>query len=268
MYTSFKDSISKFSFADKSHLFAWVNLITDKNPPQSTDIFKLHGASNVVYISQGNNHGYYIEGDYDIVVSIRGTMMQNPITYLEDIEAALGADTTEDNKLGFYKAADNIWSQLEGLLRAAPQKTLWLTGHSLGAAASLIVALKIVSDKTLPQIKELYTYGCPRTLNKEQLALLPPSVLTHYRWVNNADVITTLPPTFEGYHHHGDEWYLNYWGNVRTLTTWQRIKDQWRGVLAGFKHGKLDPAIDHLIMHYVTRLHKYSEGKEFPQDKL
>ena len=36
-------------------------------------------------------------------------------------------------------------------------------------------------------------------------------------------------------------------GNVRKLTTWQMIKDRWRG----YKSGILDGAMDHGMQNYV-----------------
>ena len=59
-----------------------------------------------------------------------------------------------------------------------------------------------------------------------------------YRWVNNNDIVARVPPAWLGYRHKGEEIYLNAFGQIRQLTTWQRIKDRWRGFVRGLKRGE------------------------------
>ena len=68
-----------------------------------------------------------------------------------------------------------------------------------------------------------------------------------------------------GYKHHGEEHYLNTWGNVRTSTGWQRFKDRMRGMWRGIKQGKIDNFSDHSIGLYVEYLRNYRDGVETPQ---
>jgi len=46
--------------------------------------------------------------------------------------------------------------------------------------------------------------------------------------------------------------YINHYGNVRDLTLWQRIKDQFRGRLAALKKKvPFDGVYDHDIKYYI-----------------
>ena len=41
--------------------------------------------------------------------------------------------------------------------------------------------------------------------------------LVHYRWVNNNDIVTRVPPTWWGYCHGGREMYIDCKGRVRNI---------------------------------------------------
>jgi hypothetical protein len=67
------------------------------------------------------------------------------------------------------------------------------------------------------------------------------------------------------YIHHGEEHYLNAWGNVRTPTGWQKIKDRFRGMWFGIKKGQIDNFSDHSMVNYVAYLENYANDLETPQ---
>ena len=55
-----------------------------------------------------------------------------------------------------------------------------------------------------------------------------------------------------GYKHHGKLIYINYYGQIRNMTLWQRFKDKMRGRWAALK--KLHPfdgTIDHGMNFYI-----------------
>ena len=68
-----------------------------------------------------------------------------------------------------------------------------------------------------------------------------------------------------GYRHHGEEHYLNTWGNYRQPTGWQRTKDRLRGMWRGLKQLKIDNFSDHSIGLYVEYINNYKDNKETPQ---
>ena len=110
--------------------------------------------------------------------------------------------------------------------------------------------------------KEVYTYGSPRVGWPEYVSSLG---IKHHRWVNNNDIVCRVPLWIMGYRHHGEEHYLNTWGNVRQPKGWQRIKDRFRGMWRGIKKGKIDNFSDHSIGDYVKHIKKFVDGKETPQ---
>jgi triacylglycerol lipase len=107
--------------------------------------------------------------------------------------------------------------------------------------------------------RALFTYGSPRVGNKRYVNYIQ---LEAYRWVNNNDIVTRVPPSWLGYRHKGQEVYLNAYGKIRRLSTWQRLKDRWRGFSRGLREGRIDFFDDHSISQYVTHIRGAVEEEE------
>ena len=73
--------------------------------------------------------------------------------------------------------------------------------------------------------------------------------------VNNNDVVPKVPPAIFNFSHHGELRYINYHGDVRELTWWQRVKDSWRGRKRAWQKGEVfDGVYDHFIDGYCKCL--------------
>lgn len=73
---------------------------------------------------------------------------------------------------------------------ALANRKLFICGHSLGGALALIHSAEQKDRNPL-----LYTYGMPRTFTAKALERL--KAFTHFRHVNDADMITSVPPEAE-----------------------------------------------------------------------
>jgi triacylglycerol lipase len=111
----------------------------------------------------------------------------------------------------------------------------------------------------------LYTFGSPRIGNRPYVKYVH---MEAYRWVNNNDIITRLPPEWLGYRHKGQEIYLNAYGQIRRLTPWQRVKDRWRGFVRGLREGRFDHFSDHAIECYIEHIRRAVAEEENPIDRL
>jgi triacylglycerol lipase len=145
---------------------------------------------------------------------------------------------------------DELWPRLEQAM-VSNTRTLWFTGHSLGAAMAAICAGRCRLSHIRSNPRALYTFGSPRIGNHRYVNYVH---LEAYRWVNNNDVVTRLPPSWLGYRHKGQEVYLNAYGEIRRLTHWQRVKDRWRGFLRGLRMGEFDHFADHSIARYIEHI--------------
>ena len=104
------------------------------------------------------------------------------------------------------------------------------------------------------KVESLFTFGSPRAGTRSFVKNIKTP---HFRFVNNNDIVTSVPPAFMFYRHHGDLTYINHYGNIRKLTLWQRIKDKWRGRWRAFqKRQPFDGAYDHGMGYYVKHIEK------------
>lgn len=93
----------------------------------------------------------------------------------------------------------------EVLKRINPGKKLYIGGHSLGGSLGAICALYLHNKGF--KIESVYTFGMPRTGNKEWKNRFDDTKIEHYRVVNAKDVVTTIPKLF--YWHVGKEIHIN-----------------------------------------------------------
>lgn len=257
--------IQQLSFPERSLLFARLSSIAyNDNIKEVKKQVKSFGFTEVEFYDRAGAQAYRFQNKEDLVIACRGTQP----TCWNDIGADLNAvpvvaETVSRVHKGFKEEVDELWPMiLEDLMAKQPTQNLWFCGHSLGAAMATIMASRCLYSPEVPDPVELYTYGSPRVGWKGYVLHLG---VKHHRWVNNNDIVTTVPLKIMGYKHHGEEHYLNTWGNVRKSTGWQKTKDKWRGVWRGIKQGKIDNFSDHSIDLYIAYLEMYASGKENAQ---
>lgn len=257
--------IRDMDFASRSLLFAKLASIAYSNEDEAKSQVRKLGFTTVEFYNKDGAQAYRFMNKHDLVIVCRGT---EPTCY-NDIGADLNAipvisETVSRVHKGFKEEVDELWPMiLEDILRSVNlDKELWFCGHSLGAAMATIMASRCHYNEEIPNPQELYTYGSPRVGWSGYVVHLG---INHHRWVNNNDVVTTVPPKFLGYKHHGEEHYLNAYGNVRKLTGWQRFKDKWRGIKMGIKNRQFDSFSDHSITEYIRHLENFAAGVEKDQ---
>jgi len=245
------------TFHERSLLFARLASIaySDDVEQVKKDVRKL-GFTTVEFYDKAGAQAYRFMNKVDLVIACRGTQP----TEFNDIKADLKAtpvvaETVSRVHRGFKAEVDELWPMIsEDLARKTNRdKNVWFCGHSLGAAMTTIMASRCNCDVDMPDIHEVYTYGSPRVGWRGYCKSLN---VTHHRWVNNNDIVTTVPLKIMGYVHHGTEHYMNAYGLERKLTSWQRAKDKWRGIWMGLKQGKIDSFGDHSMTEYIGNLEK------------
>jgi len=94
------------------------------------------------------------------------------------------------------------------------QKKILLSGHSLGAAMSLLTSVHIsIHNPSL--IMRSYIYGMPRVGNVEFAKHYirnahKMGITESWRFVNKRDIVPHVPPELAGFHHPATEiWYWN-----------------------------------------------------------
>jgi triacylglycerol lipase len=230
--------------------FANIAAITYEDPKDSKKKFKDQGYDIVEFFNIKGAQAYLLKRTEvfkdEYVLSFRGTESAGDV--LADLKARMKTESSGgDVHRGFKGELDKLWPSIEKDL--AKIDTLYVTGHSLGAAMATIAASRI-QDKVLA----LVTFGSPRVGTR---AFVNSLKVTHYRVQNNCDDVTKVPLLLMGYRHHGTHKYMNFYGEFRTFTTWQKIKDMVRSRLkARMKKQKFIGVFDHLMKNYIKKLEK------------
>tara|TARA_R100000030_G_scaffold100908_1_gene95247 strand:- start:1633 stop:2397 length:765 start_codon:yes stop_codon:yes gene_type:complete len=243
------------------HTFAKASAIAYKDNAKSD--FRNLGYNVLQFVDYEGAQCYLLESSKHYLLAFRGTEPGE----LSDIKADLNAIQRDskagkgDVHSGFAKEVDKVFQNLEMPTREEMgDKPLYVTGHSLGAAMATIACHRLQHEPGLMagklqnpyKIAGLYTYGSPRAGDK---AFVKSLDVEHFRCRNNNDLVTKVPFWLMGYRHHGKLVYINYYGNVRRLTPWQRFKDGWRGRFRAWsKFQFFDGAYDHSINEYERKL--------------
>jgi triacylglycerol lipase len=150
------------------------------------------------------------------LVAFRGTQPDDPQDSFDNIQFAL-TGWPEGGKVhtGFRNAFTRIESELRGaILTHAPNRPLWITGHSLGAAIATLAADRLAN------VSGLYTFGSP-LIGDEPFARRFNAKFAGrgFRYVDNEDLVTRVPPGFFGglaghYTHVDDQRTISASGDV------------------------------------------------------
>ena len=241
----------------RSLLMAKISRIAYLDIKAATKEAKKLGFTTVEFYNRNGAQAYRFMNKCDVVIVCRGTEPSEFNDLKADLKAyPVKSETVGRVHRGFKQEVDDLWPLVKVDLLKIKKRKLWFCGHSLGAGMATIMASRCLYSADLADPEELYTYGSPRVGWGSYSRSLG---VTHQRWVNNNDIVTRVPFAIMGYRHDGNEHYLNTKGFVRQPTLCQKIKDRFRGLVAGAKKGKIDSFNDHSIDEYIRHLSAWVE---------
>lgn len=252
LFSRLEDPIAELTRLEQSLLFAELSQIAYMPPGPALDCVRKIGFQESLYFDRDGAQAYRFRNEYDCVIVCRGT---EP-TEWNDVKADANAVTVLAEAVGrvhsgFQREVDDLWPILERAL-AGNRQPLWFAGHSLGGAMATICARRCRLSKMSSHPEGLFTYGSPRVGDR---AYVNYCRLVHYRWVNNNDIVTRVPPAWWGYSHGGREMYIDSRGHVRAVAGWRRVADRLRGFLLGLGRLSIDHFSDHSVEHYIAHIH-------------
>jgi triacylglycerol lipase len=233
--------------------------------------FRRAGLQEIRFFSGPGTQCYVASNSDFVIVAFRGTEIRkrdetsdfmNIVADLRTDFDILLVDSGHGGKVhrGFKEALDEVWEK-QGLLdyirsRDDDRRSIWFTGHSLGAALATLAADRYGN------VTGLYTYGSPRVGDE---SFKRDFHIDAYRVVNNSDIVATIPP--EGFYHHvGDLKYIDSNGRLHDNPgEWARLADgilgkisrifdsigRFRSVFAPFIP---DDIIDHVPVLYAAHI--------------
>lgn len=209
-------NISELTHGQKAYTLAKISKLVYDNDP------KFSGFESTK-ISVDSNVAFVLYNKTDIIVACRGTELSDGKDLLTDAKAILVKSVTETGKghLGFETAAKSVWDHILLVIdKVNTGQHIWFTGHSLGAAMSLILAALYKKNNPNENII-MFSFGCPRVGNSDNTRL---SSFTHHRYVDSADIVPRIP--LWPFYHHGTLHYINSDGKEIKPGSLTLIKDR------------------------------------------
>jgi triacylglycerol lipase len=217
-----------------------------------------------------DTQGFVWGNEEAIIVAFRGTEPANMRDWMADIDIAPvnfnylfpSAPDIGHVHNGFGHAFRDVAAEIFRTVALFQTKgqSLWFTGHSLGGALAVIAtAVCLFDNSTRLPVNGLYTYGQPRVGDSIFVGNFEQRFKRKtFRFVNDADIVTRIPPRSLGYATEGQLIYFDDHGVAHTDESW------WNRFLAevavGIEVARNLPALvqDHdLQKGYIDNITKY-----------
>lgn len=240
--------IAELTFLQRSLLFAELSMIAYNDVSEAQAAARIIGFPDVTLFDRDGSQAYRYRNPHDCVIACRGTEPSEWNDIRADANAtSVLAETAGMVHGGFKREVDDLWPMLETALMGNSQP-LWFCGHSLGAAMATICAGRCLMSYIDSVPQQLFTFGSPRVGNRRYVSHVQ---LEHYRFVNNNDIVTRVPPALMGFRHCGQEIYLSEDGRLDRHGEIDRRRDRWLGLIRGLRRRKIDALEDHSIHNYI-----------------
>jgi triacylglycerol lipase len=247
--------IQDLRFLDKAYTFAVLAGAAYKDNCEQE--FRDLGLKNYTFFDNQGAQGHAASNDDDIIISCRGTQPTQPNDLLADLDTIPKTHGTGFVHEGFRREARKIMGPIFAYIKRYPNRKIWICGHSLGAAMATYITQELEYANMNPTM--LFTYGSPRVGSHDYVRDFH---VEHHRFVNCNDMVTTVPPPFLGFKHHGTLHYINFYGNIRELTEWQRFKDKCRAHWRSISNGRwFDGIADHSVELYAEKIKNIDPSK-------
>ena len=259
LFSRLAGPIAELTRLQQSLLFAELSQIAYMPSEPALICVRKIGFLESLYFDRDGAQAYRFRNKHDCVVVCRGTEPNEWNDVKADANAvAVLAETIGHVHSGFKQEVDDLWPILEQALEDN-ELPLWFAGHSLGGAMATICAGRCKVSEISSTPEGLFTYGSPRVGDR---AYVNYYQMNHFRWVNNNDIVTRVPPTWFGYRHCGREIYIDCEGRVRMVEGWRRMLDRLRGFIRGLGRLKIDHFSDHSIERYIEHIHAAVQGHQ------
>ena len=140
--------------------------------------------------------GFILESPQEIIIGFRGTV--STTDWISDaIASQMRFKYMKEDSLT-HRGFTNIYASarrdiISALAKLSPDKTLFVTGHSLGGALATLCAVDVAANTSFNS-PHLYTYGSPRVGDPDFATAFKQYLINSYRYANLFDVVSHAPP--------------------------------------------------------------------------
>jgi len=218
------------------------------------------GLDRFEFLSKDDTEGFVAANERIIVVAFRGTEATHLQDILSDVRIHKVAGPFGVMHRGFLRGfelvKDDMFAAIGRFRNADRPQSLWCTGHSLGAALAVVAVATLLENGQT--VDGLYNFGQPRVGDQVFADEFNRRFAgRHFRFVNNNDTVTRVPPREFGYRHTGELRYIDTEGAIQNdIHFWQLFLDRVKGRIEDFLKPGTDGVKDHSMRLYVEHIEK------------
>ncbi len=216
------------------------------------------GFSQFRFFDRRETQAFMIANADAVIVAFRGTQPAELKDWMTDSEITLVDGPFGLVHDGFQRGLQFVWEELTDLLPAfqGAGKSLWLTGHSLGAALATLAVANLRAPPNDKAVYGLYTFGSPRVGDRTFAQNFDADCKDRcFRFVNNADVVTRVPLRTMAYSHVGTLRYFDKNGVVHDdAGFWYKFLDSVEGTIDGLSKLEPEALAAHSMERYLANL--------------
>ena len=150
------------------------------------------------YVGYSVSHGA-------IIVAFRGS--SDVKNWIDDFDASqlaypkcAGCAVHKGFYTGYMTVSGSVKGQIQLVAAKYRNAPIYVTGHSLGGALSIVAALDI--HAAFNNVEKVYTYGQPRVGNTAFANYFNQQIGDAFRVIHYADIVPHLPPMAMKFTHH------------------------------------------------------------------
>jgi triacylglycerol lipase len=219
---AFEPRATSFSTAN-AQILAQASAVAYDTPERCAKWAKVSGFTGAFdFFDHQHTQGFVTESGEAIIVAFRGTQPNRPMDWFADFRATCDPwDHRNAGRVhsGFYSALRKVWGVTLANGEILPRrlvnrgnKTIWITGHSLGGALAVLCAAQALFVSRVP-VQGVYTFGQPRVGTKDFAdavnAMLGSGIV---RFVNDRDIVPRVPLFSMGFCHYGGQRFFDHAG--------------------------------------------------------
>jgi triacylglycerol lipase len=218
------------------------------------------GLDELLFFDKLETQAYIAGNDKLLILAFRGTTAL--LDWIFDARIDLIGGPAGRVHEGFNVALSFVWLDIWNYIKEQRRgRSLWVTGHSLGAALATLAVAKLRLERD-EAVSGLYTFGQPRAGDLEFARVFDLDFGQQtFRYVNDQDIVSRVPLRLMQYSHIGTfKWFDEHGVQQDQADWWDIVTNRIREPIENLIP-RLLPVTDSLIPRFEARVPKRLQPK-------